>query len=186
MCGDNNISFHLGCVVTRHQKASYNNKRFLHAQCVWNICWHGFKSKRWVDGCDSHRNTFPLADPNWLAQGLGGPGKDQTFSEKCYHSAILLNEFLSSNITPRPKNGKLRLNLHGTYFGGKINWLGPKKTMLKGELLIWRTKDQAKHQGTVQLKDSICFKLIQIGSVALGWSLELWGLIFYWSLLTHR
>jgi hypothetical protein len=29
-------------------------------------------------------------------------------------------------MAPRPKNGKLRLNLHGTYFGGKINWLGPK------------------------------------------------------------
>jgi len=29
---------------------------------------------------------------------------------------------------PRPKSGKLRLNLHGTYFGGKINWLGPKNS----------------------------------------------------------
>jgi hypothetical protein len=38
--------------------------------------------------------------------------------------------------------------------------------MLKGELLIWRTKNQAKDQGTVQLKDSIRFKLVQIGSVA--------------------
>jgi hypothetical protein len=28
---------------------------------------------------------------------------------------------------PRPKSGKLRLNLHGTCFGGKINWFGPKK-----------------------------------------------------------
>jgi hypothetical protein len=27
---------------------------------------------------------------------------------------------------PRPKSGKLRLNLYGTYFGGKINWFGPK------------------------------------------------------------
>ncbi len=27
---------------------------------------------------------------------------------------------------PRPKSGKLRLNLHGTYFGGKINWFGLK------------------------------------------------------------
>ncbi len=27
---------------------------------------------------------------------------------------------------PRPKNGKLRLNLRGTDFGGKINWWGPK------------------------------------------------------------
>jgi len=27
---------------------------------------------------------------------------------------------------PRPKSGKLRLNLHGTCFGGKITWFGPK------------------------------------------------------------
>jgi hypothetical protein len=40
-----------------------------------------------------------------------------------------------------------------------------QKTVLKGELLIWRTKNQARDQGTlVQLKDSICFKSVQIGS----------------------
>jgi hypothetical protein len=39
-----------------------------------------------------------------------------------------------------------------------------EKTVLKGELLIWRTKNQARDQGTVQLKHSICFKSIQIGS----------------------
>jgi hypothetical protein len=33
-----------------------------------------------------------------------------------------------------------------------------QKTVLKGELLIWRTKNQATDQSTVQLKDSICFK----------------------------
>jgi hypothetical protein len=27
---------------------------------------------------------------------------------------------------PRPKSGKLKLNLHGTYFEGEINWFGPK------------------------------------------------------------
>ncbi len=32
---------------------------------------------------------------------------------------------------PRPKSGKLRLNLHGTYFGGKINWLRPKNSAKK-------------------------------------------------------
>jgi hypothetical protein len=32
-----------------------------------------------------------------------------------------------------------------------------QKTMLKGELLIWRTNKQAKDQGTLQFKDSICF-----------------------------
>jgi hypothetical protein len=39
-----------------------------------------------------------------------------------------------------------------------------QKTVLKGELLIWRTKKQARDQGIVQLKDSICFKSVQIGS----------------------
>jgi hypothetical protein len=32
---------------------------------------------------------------------------------------------------PRPKSDKLRLNLHGTCFGGKINWLGPKNSPKK-------------------------------------------------------
>jgi hypothetical protein len=39
-----------------------------------------------------------------------------------------------------------------------------QKTVQKGELLIWRTKNHAKDQGTVQLKDSICFKSVEIGS----------------------
>jgi hypothetical protein len=51
--------------------------------------------------------------------------------------------------------------------GEKINWfrVQTKKTVLKGELLIWRTNNQARDQGTVvQLKDSICFKSVQVGS----------------------
>ncbi len=28
----------------------------------------------------------------------------------------------------RPKSGKLRLNLDGTCFGGKINWFGPRNS----------------------------------------------------------
>jgi hypothetical protein len=43
-----------------------------------------------------------------------------------------------------------------------IGW--DPKTVLKGELLIWRTKNQARDQGTVQPKDSICFKSVQIDS----------------------
>jgi hypothetical protein len=38
------------------------------------------------------------------------------------------------------------------------------KTVLKGELLIWRRKTEARDEGIVQLKDSICFKSVQIGS----------------------
>jgi hypothetical protein len=54
---------------------------------------------------------------------------------------------------------------YGTCFGGKINWFGPhQKRVLKGELLIWRTKNQAMdpRYSTTQ-KDSICFKSVQIG-----------------------
>jgi len=36
---------------------------------------------------------------------------------------------------PKPKSGKLRLNLHGTCFEGN-QLVGTKKTVLKGELLI--------------------------------------------------
>jgi hypothetical protein len=43
-----------------------------------------------------------------------------------------------------------------------------QKTVLKQELLIWRTKNQARDQGTPQLKDSICFKSVQIGSYEIG------------------
>jgi hypothetical protein len=39
-----------------------------------------------------------------------------------------------------------------------------QKTVLKEEILIWRTKNQARDQGTLQLRDSICFKSVQIGS----------------------
>jgi hypothetical protein len=30
-------------------------------------------------------------------------------------------------------------------------------TVLKRELLVWRTKNQARDPGTLQVKDSICF-----------------------------
>ncbi len=39
---------------------------------------------------------------------------------------------------------------------------------LKGELRIWRIKMQARVQGSVLLKDSICFKWVQIGSYGFG------------------
>ncbi len=39
--------------------------------------------------------------------------------------------------------------------GKSIGW--DQKTVLKGELLIQRTKNQAKDPGTLQLKNSICF-----------------------------
>jgi hypothetical protein len=39
-----------------------------------------------------------------------------------------------------------------------------QKTVLKGEFLFWKSKNQARDQGTFQLKDSISFKSVQIGS----------------------
>jgi len=45
-----------------------------------------------------------------------------------------------------------------------------KRTVLKRELLIWRTKNQAMDQGTVQLKD---FNLLQISP---NWFLGNWTL----------
>jgi hypothetical protein len=65
---------------------------------------------------------------------------------------------------PTPKSGKLRLNPHGTILDGKSIVSDPKKKEHQGELMIWRTKMQARVQGTVQLKDSVCFKWVQIGS----------------------
>jgi hypothetical protein len=63
----------------------------------------------------------------------------------------------------RPRSGKSSLHLHGSILEGKSIGSDQKKE-LKGEFMIWRTKMQAKVQGKVQLKDSICFKWVQIGS----------------------
>jgi hypothetical protein len=77
---------------------------------------------------------------------------------------------------PRPKSGKLRLNLHGTWFEGKINWFGPNKQCYKesswfGEPRIrlgtkvhsnTRIQFASNQSKSVQLKDSICFKSLQI------------------------
>jgi len=38
-----------------------------------------------------------------------------------------------------------------------------QQTVLKGKLMIWRTNNQARDQGIIQLHDSICFKSKQIG-----------------------
>jgi hypothetical protein len=50
------------------------------------------------------------------------------------------------------------------FLEGKSIGSAPKNSDKKGELLIWRTKNEARDQGTLQLNDSICFKSIQIGS----------------------
>jgi hypothetical protein len=55
----------------------------------------------------------------------------------------------------RPKSGKLRLKTYmAPVLEGKSIGLD-QKAVLKAELLNWRTKNQARDQGTLQLKDSI-------------------------------
>jgi hypothetical protein len=68
-----------------------------------------------------------------------GPGTDE-FKQSYWSKALNRSQGLYMRVQD-PKIGTLRLNLDGTCFGGKINWFKPKKTMLKGELLIWRTKE---------------------------------------------
>jgi len=56
---------------------------------------------------------------------------------------------------PRPKMWQIEANMAPVLEGKSIG--RDQKTVLKGELLIWRTKNQARDPGTLQLKDSICF-----------------------------
>jgi hypothetical protein len=50
-----------------------------------------------------------------------------------------------------------------------------KKTVLKGELLIGRTKIKTRDQGTIQLKDSTCFKPVSIGTNSLYIYIQITG-----------
>ncbi len=71
---------------------------------------------------------------------------------------------------PRPKKWQIEANMAPVLEGKSIG--SDRKTVLKGELLIWRTKNQARDPGTLQLKDSICFTWVQIGSYEIGpWTL---------------
>jgi hypothetical protein len=57
---------------------------------------------------------------------------------------------------PRLKSGELRLNLHGTSFGGKINWYGPKN---KPKKKVHHLKNQIQtRQGPTER-----FSLLQMG-----------------------
>jgi hypothetical protein len=62
---------------------------------------------------------------------------------------------LYMRVQDRRVANQVRINLHGPMLERK-----PKEE----ELMIWRTKMQARVQDKVQLKDSICFKWVQIGS----------------------
>jgi hypothetical protein len=88
-----------------------------------------------------------------------GPRSNETEQPYCLRAINWTHSLLDE--CPRPKSGKSRLNLHGTILEGKSIGSDPKKKKkqeLKGELMIWRTKMQARVQRKVQLKDSICFK----------------------------
>jgi hypothetical protein len=84
------------------------------------------------------------------------------------NQAILLVK--SFKLVPRPLDKGPRpkvTNRGNTYMAPLLEGTSiglDQRTVLKGELLIWRTKNQARDQGTVQLKDSVCFKSVQIGS----------------------
>jgi len=88
--------------------------------------------------------------------------------------AILMVE--SFKLVPRPldkgprlKSGKLRLNLRGTFLEEKSIGLDPK-AVLKGEILIWRTKNQARNQ---RYSATQGFNLLQISP---NWFLGHWTL----------
>jgi hypothetical protein len=64
---------------------------------------------------------------------------------------------------PRPKGGKLKQYPRGTYFGRKINWFRPKNSV-KRRTFDLENQELGYGPRYVQLKDSMCFKSIQIGS----------------------
>ncbi len=55
----------------------------------------------------------------------------------------------------KTKKWQIEANTAPVLEGKSIGW--DQKTVLKGELRIWRTTNQAKDPGTLQLEDSICF-----------------------------
>jgi hypothetical protein len=54
----------------------------------------------------------------------------------------------------KTKNWEIELNMALVLEGKSIS--SDQKTVLKGELLIWRSKNEGKDPGTLSLKDSIC------------------------------
>jgi hypothetical protein len=72
---------------------------------------------------------------------------DKGFKQSYWLKALKLvpKAFRQESPRPKKKSGKLRQNLHSTCFGGKNQ-------------SVWTQKK------TIQLKDSICFNSVQIGS----------------------
>jgi hypothetical protein len=66
---------------------------------------------------------------------------------------------------PRPKSGKLRLNLNGTCcFGGKINGFGPNDSAKRLAPDLENQESGLGIKVQIQLKDSIYFKSVQFSS----------------------
>jgi len=77
----------------------------------------------------------------------------------------------------KTKKWQIGLNLFGTILEGKSIGSVFFLKELNEELIIWRTKMQARDQGMVQFKDSVCFKLVQIAySEFQPWTLAKVGL----------
>jgi hypothetical protein len=89
----------------------------------WGYKWGGFYTKR---------RLRPSILPHFSVFGnLRATLDEGPRSRDQWIQAILLVE--SFKLVPRPwdkgsrpKSGEFRLNLHGTCFGGRINWFGPK------------------------------------------------------------
>jgi hypothetical protein len=59
-----------------------------------------------------------------------GSGTNE-FKQSYWSKALNWSQGRPLDEGPRPKSDKLRLNLHGTCFEGKINWFGPKNSVKK-------------------------------------------------------
>jgi hypothetical protein len=95
---------------------------------------------------------------------LQGPGSNAI--DQSYRMGVINWTHDFKDEGPRPKSGKLRLNIPQHHFEGKMNLVWTNKKRTKKEIASWfeELKVQAKLKGKVQLKDSICFKWVQIGS----------------------
>jgi hypothetical protein len=64
---------------------------------------------------------------------------------------------------PTPKSDESKLNLQGTILEGKSSGFDPQKKKQRAQSKAYDLEKQHA-RGMVQLKDSICFKRVQIGS----------------------
>jgi hypothetical protein len=100
----------------------------------------------------SYRNSTDTTLRATLDEGPGSNKIEQSYWLRAInrtHGLYMRVQDQKGQIEAKPK---WHLFLEGKSIGSD------QKFLLKGELMIWRTKMQARVQGMVQLKDSICFK----------------------------